>query len=334
VSPDADLLQAAHAGDAASFGLLLERYRPRLMAIAWRMLGYGPNAEDAVHDAYLAALRHLSTLDDPLALRAWLDTIIRNVCRMYLRAPRSVSLDARPPGSDPVAVLDDPEEALDRVGLKDWVWKALLKLPETLRVTVLLRHFSSFPSYEQIAELLAVPVGTVRSRLAEGRRLLAESLEGGSREADPEERRNRDHWNLFYRDAFSRLYDGRRDEFLAHYRGVQEIVAGRKRFPGHGKLEFEIDGDLETGTLTEPVELFTSGNLTVMDCKITNPPDDPTRCRRPWPWSSPDGGTSPSGSTSIPAAAWSCRPERWPAILSSGSWSTSRPAVRTSARTR
>ncbi|MBI3855248.1 MAG: hypothetical protein HY293_06120 [Planctomycetes bacterium] len=130
----------------------------------------------------------------------------------------------------------------------------------------------------EIAGVLAVPLGTVRSRLAEARRRLSERLLGGSREADPDERSRRERWNRFYVDAFARLYDGRRDEFLSHYAPGMEVVAGRKRFPGRGKLEFEIDGDLRTGTLTEPVEVFSSGNLSVLDCRITNPPEDPTRC--------------------------------------------------------
>ncbi|MBI3854551.1 MAG: sigma-70 family RNA polymerase sigma factor, partial [Planctomycetes bacterium] len=159
MSPDAELLHAAHAGDTASFGLLLERQRPRLLATALRMLGYGAQAEDAVHDTFLIALRKLDTLADPGALQAWLDAIVRNVCRMYLRESRPLSLDARPPGSDPVALLDDPEAHLERLALKDWVWKALESLPEALRLTVLLRHFSRFPSYEEIAGVLAVPLG-------------------------------------------------------------------------------------------------------------------------------------------------------------------------------
>jgi RNA polymerase sigma-70 factor (ECF subfamily) len=278
VSPDAELLQAARSGQTACLGMLLERYRPRLLAIALGMLGYGPQAEDAVHDAFLIALRKLDSLADPLALQAWLDAVVRNVCRMTLRESRPQSLDARAPGTDPVALLDDPDEALDRVGLKDWVWRALEKLPETLRITLLLRHFSGFPSYQQISDLLAIPVGTVRSRLAEARRQLSEDLLQGARVGDPEECRNRDRWNDYYTDSFARLYDGRRDEFLSHYRTDMEVIAGRKRFPGRGKLEYEVDGDLETGTLTEPVRVFTSGSLSVLDCKVTNPPENPTRC--------------------------------------------------------
>ena len=278
MSPDAELLQAAHAGDASSLGLLLERYRPRLLAIALRMLGYGPQAEDAVHDTYLIALRKLGTLADPQAFQAWLDTIVRNVCRMYRRKPEPLSLDARPPGTDPVANLDHPEEAIDRLALKDWLWKALQELPESLRMTVMLRHFGRFPSYEHISEILAVPVGTVRSRLSDARKRLSEGLLNGTREADPDERENRERWNQFYVGAFERLYEGRRDEFLSHYRPDMEVVSGRKRFLGRGKLEAEVDGDLDTVTLMDPVRVYTSGDLSVLDFQVLNPPENPTRC--------------------------------------------------------
>jgi RNA polymerase sigma-70 factor (ECF subfamily) len=278
VSPDAELLQAAHAGDVPSFGLLLERYRPRLLAIALRMLGYGTQAEDAVHDTFLIALRKIGTLADPGAFQPWLDTIVRNVCRMYLRRAQPLSLDARPPGTDPVAILEDPEEAIDRLAFKDWVWKALQELPESLRMTVLLRHFGRFPSYEQISQLLAIPVGTVRSRLSDARKRLSDALLGGSREADPDERVHRERWNDYYVHAFERLYEGRRDEFLSHYRPDMEVVAGRKRFLGRGKLETEVDGDLDTVTLMDPVRVYSSGDVSVLDFEVVNPPENPTRC--------------------------------------------------------
>src|SRR5205823_4195341 len=114
-------------------GRLLDRYRPRLYAIALRMLGHGAQAEDAVHDAFLIGLRKLGTLSDPLALQGWLDTIVRNVCRMSLRNAGMVSLDDGRRRIEPEAVLEDPEAQIKRLALKDWVWTSLATLPEALR---------------------------------------------------------------------------------------------------------------------------------------------------------------------------------------------------------
>ena len=93
---DADLVRAAQAGDTAGLGALLERHRSRLHAIAVSILGHGPQAEDAVQDACVIALRRIGELRDPAAARAWLAAILVNVCRGQLRRP------AWPPGVDAV----------------------------------------------------------------------------------------------------------------------------------------------------------------------------------------------------------------------------------------
>ena len=271
---EAELVRAAHAGDPGSLGLLFEQYRPRLLAVALRLLGHGSQAEDAVHDAFLLALRRIDTLSDPSALRPWLDAIVRNVCRGYYRDARTVPLDP----SHCAAVLDDPEEQLDRLAMRDWVWKALTRLPELMRATVLLRHFGNNSSYEEISQELAVPIGTVRSRLAEARRRMAEELIALSPGPDDEERRSRDLWNRYYADALEEMNRGYPGNFLAHFRPDIELVFGSKRFRGRSKLELEIEGDLQTGTLSHAVRVCTSGNVTVVDCKVVNPPNDPARC--------------------------------------------------------
>lgn len=275
---ETDLVRAAHAGDAASLGLLFEVHRPRLLAVALRHLGYGSQAEDAVHDAFLIALRHIGTLEDPSALRPWLDAIVRNVCRGYHRDARTVPLGS----TEIAAVLDDPEEQLDRLAMRDWIWSALQRLPESLRATVLLRHFGNYSSYEDISQELGVPVGTVRSRLAEARRRMADDLTSRSPGPDAAERRAREAWNRYYVDAFESVNRGFREGFLSHFRPDVELNFGRKRFRGRSRLELEVDGDIESGTLSHPVRVCSSGNVTVVDCKVVNPPDQPNRCPVGW----------------------------------------------------
>ena len=169
---DADLVRAAQAGDTAGLGALLERHRSRLHAIAVSILGHGPQAEDAVQDACVIALRRIGELRDPGAARAWLSAILVNVCRGQLRSARVASgLDpCDPPGPDTAA------QAIDDGALRDWVWTALARLSEPLRLAVMLRYFTGASSYEAIAEVCGVPVGTVRSRLSAAKRRLAEEL--------------------------------------------------------------------------------------------------------------------------------------------------------------
>jgi RNA polymerase sigma-70 factor (ECF subfamily) len=275
---EVELVRAAHAGDPGSLGTLFAHYRPRLLAVALRQLGYGAQAEDAVHDAFLIALRRIDTLTDPSALRPWLEAIVRNVCRGYQRESRMKSLDAQPRGTDLASVLQDPEAHLDRLAMRDWVWKALHRLPESLRATVLLRHFGNYSSYEEISGELAIPVGTVRSRLSEARRQLMDTLTSLSQEPDYEERRSRESWNRYYVDSFEQIKRGRPEGFVGHFLPDMVMTYDRKVFRGRAKMELEIDGDIETGTVSDPVRLSTSGNVTVIDAKVTNPPDNPARC--------------------------------------------------------
>ena len=173
---DADLVRAAQGGDTTSLGLLLERYRAALYGQALGILGYGPQAEDAVHDAFVVALRKIDTVGEPAAVGGWLHAVLRNVCLMRLRTGRGEVLfdEMRPP------TREDPsersvEESIDQLAMREWVWTALSELPEALRVTAMLRYFGSRCSYEEMAAILGVPVGTVRSRLSQARLKLADA---------------------------------------------------------------------------------------------------------------------------------------------------------------
>jgi hypothetical protein len=91
------------------------------------MLGAGPQAEDAVHDTFLIALRRIGDLRDTAAARAWLLAILGNVCRAQLRRATPVPMAdvPEPLGRQPV------EAAIDRLALRDWVWTALDRLSPT-----------------------------------------------------------------------------------------------------------------------------------------------------------------------------------------------------------
>ena len=116
------LVRAAQAGDTAGLGALLERHRSRLHAIAVSMLGHGPQAEDAVQDTFVIALRRIGELRDPAAARAWLSAILVNVCRGAAAPARVASgLDAVRPAAAPTP----PTQAIDDGALRDWVWTAL-----------------------------------------------------------------------------------------------------------------------------------------------------------------------------------------------------------------
>lgn len=170
---DVELVRAAQAGDVAALGALLEAHQARLYATALAILGNRTQAQDAVQDAFLVALRRLHELREPAAAGAWLRTIIRNECRMRLRACREL------PGEVEAITgvySRDVDEAIERLALRDWLWTALEALPDDLRATVMLRYFTRHASYVEIAAILGIPIGTVRSRLNQAKHRLADAL--------------------------------------------------------------------------------------------------------------------------------------------------------------
>ena len=171
---DASLTRAAQTGEVAALVMLLERHRAGMRAVAVSILGPGADADDVMQDAALTALLRIGDVRDPEAVGAWLRMIVRNAARLVLREAGLVQpVDELPLRSTHVG----PEQWLERNALRDWVWAALEELSPALRMPLVLRHFATgVTSYERIAEVCGVPVGTVRSRLSQGRLKLAAAL--------------------------------------------------------------------------------------------------------------------------------------------------------------
>jgi RNA polymerase sigma-70 factor (ECF subfamily) len=279
VAEDAELLQAALCGDRLGLGLLLERHRPRLYAAALAILGDPAEAQDAVHETFLAALLHLGQVRDPLAVGGWLMATLRTRCLMELR--RRTRADRAAPGTGAEGGLEAPaaERGIERSALRDWLWTALGKLGEGPRLAVLLRYLGSYRSYHEIAAILGVPVGTVRSRLSEAKRRLGGLLLDRAAEADGEARRLAAGCRRVYLEAFQGLYRGAREPFLSLFDpevvvrwGQQTVVHGRQH------LVAEVDGDIAAGVEFRPQRVLASGGLTIVEGAFANPPQDPHHC--------------------------------------------------------
>src|SRR5215218_3369603 len=213
VLSDAELARAAQNGDAASLGALLERHDASLYALALRILGRGPEAQDA----FLIALSRIDRLREPEAVGGWLHGILRNVCLRRLRETRvEVSLDERAQKNvEERSFEPSAEEYIDRLVLREWVWAALYELPEVLRVTAMLRYFSSYSSYEGISAILGVPLGTVRSRLNQVKVKLAEALLKTAGLEHDEPRRLAESQTRFFTTVFDEYSRGQGYETLA-----------------------------------------------------------------------------------------------------------------------
>jgi RNA polymerase sigma-70 factor (ECF subfamily) len=275
---DAELVEAARRGDAASLGLLLERYRAPLYGVALRMLGHGQEAQDAVHDTFLVALRKLDQVRDPAAVGGWLHSILRNVCRMRMRAAQAeVLLAELPPERKPVET--SVEESIDHLALRDWVWTALARLPEALRITAMLRYFGSYPSYEELSATLGVPVGTIRSRLNQVKLKLAEALLETAGLEHSEARRLTKSETHFFTAAWDEYNRGQGYELFARaFSEDPAFVLSDGTVHGRGWMVEEFEGDLEAGMKLRLTNIVARKDVTVIEGNYENPPDDPLRC--------------------------------------------------------
>jgi RNA polymerase sigma-70 factor, ECF subfamily len=176
------LLRRAARGDEESFTLLYRRHQAAMYRFALRMTGNTWAAEEIVQDVFMTLMREPKKFDATRgALGAYLFGIARNRVMKYgERAPREVSLEERhEDGSGRGMVLRDaftPATWAEQKERREQVRAAVLELPAEFRETVVLCELEEL-SYEEAAQLIGCPVGTIRSRLHRGRALLLAKLE-------------------------------------------------------------------------------------------------------------------------------------------------------------
>lgn len=176
---DAQLAHRIRAGDTEALGELYDRYASTAIGVALRVVGDREEAEDVVHDAFVAVWRKIDRFDaDRGSLRAWLMTVVRNRAIDRIRARR--------PGMD---LEDADERSLLRTGPNP-TWEAALRqtsatevrsamaaLPEEQRRAVELAYFEGY-TYREVADLTGVPPGTANGRLRLALGKLRDSLAG------------------------------------------------------------------------------------------------------------------------------------------------------------
>ena len=178
---DDELVAAGRAGDRSAIDALLRRHYPRLRALCRRLTGDADDADDACQEALVALVRGLPRFDGRSAFATWAYRVTTNTCLDELRRRRR-----RPPlrpmddEAGPTAGGPAPPPAPDvgdRVAARLDVDAALARLAPEFRTAVVLRDLCQL-SYDEIAEVLDVPVGTVRSRIARGRAALLPLVTG------------------------------------------------------------------------------------------------------------------------------------------------------------
>jgi len=182
---DQELVSACLEGRESAYALLVERYTPRLHRIAARICRHPQDAEDAVQEAFLQAVRDLRKWRPTAPLEAWLVTItVRTAQKVDQRsnrvANRSDSLDAPLPDGRTRELKDvgrgsDPAAAAGEADLSSRLAAAIKDLPDKYRIAVTMR-FQEGLSPKEIAEQLDLPERTVRTHLLRGLRALKESV--------------------------------------------------------------------------------------------------------------------------------------------------------------
>jgi len=273
-------VKAAKVGEEPAWNILYQQYYPGLYATALRICDNFPEAKDIVQDSFITAWLRLSQLKDAASFGGWLKTILVRNCYQWLyRNRQRKNIDLLEIQSEHW-LEQELERKLDSLSTQSRLYAVLTHLPEALRSTVLLRYFSSFQSYNEIAGILSIPVGTVRSRLNEAKLKLAEKWQqklgfGIHILKETEE------WNHFYHETYSGIHhhDDYKNRFINHLdKNIQIIFPGGKSNTGNRVFENMIADDRKHGSWLTPVNVLSCGNISILESKHFNSPEHPHHC--------------------------------------------------------
>jgi RNA polymerase sigma-70 factor (ECF subfamily) len=180
---DKELVRRVKKGDKQAFDLLFLRYQHKILNLVSRYLRDPEDVQDVTQEAFIKAFRALPRFRGDSAFYTWLYRIAINTAKNHLvarsRRPPGTDVDVEDAefmdGTDALKDSESPESALARDELKAAIDAAIQDLPDDLRSAVTLREFDGL-SYEQIAEIMDCPVGTVRSRIFRARDAIGKKI--------------------------------------------------------------------------------------------------------------------------------------------------------------
>jgi len=181
---DQQLVERAQRGDKKAFELLVVKYQRKLARLLSRFVRDASEVEDVTQEAFIKAYRALPSFRGDSAFYTWLYRIGINTAKNYLvslgrRAPTVTGVDSEEAEGieegDQLRDLNTPENQMMTRQLAETVNHALQELPEELRTAITLREIDGM-SYEEIAQIMNCPIGTVRSRIFRAREAIAQRL--------------------------------------------------------------------------------------------------------------------------------------------------------------
>ena len=181
---DQQLVERAQKGDKHAFELLVAKYQRKLGRLLSRFIRNPTEVEDVVQEAFIKAYRALPSFRGESAFYTWLYRIGINAAKNYLvsegrRPPTTTEFDSEEAegfeDADQLRNINTPENELMSKQVAETVNKAMDSLPEGLKIAITLREIEGL-SYEEIANMMNCPIGTVRSRIFRARETIAEKL--------------------------------------------------------------------------------------------------------------------------------------------------------------
>ena len=173
------LIRRCLRGDQAAWEIIVRQYRRKVFNTAYKFVGRHEQAEDLTQDIFLKIFKSLNTFDSRANFQTWLISVSRNLCIDHYRRVRKEreTIDSNVDANElsPVSHEIGPVAALEQRDRVTLLRQALSALPETLRTAVLMRDIQEL-SYQEIADKLRLPEGTVKSRINRGRTELARQI--------------------------------------------------------------------------------------------------------------------------------------------------------------
>jgi len=179
-APSSDAIEAlirrCLRGDQAAWESIVRQYRRKVFNTAYKFVGRHEQAEDLTQDIFLKIFKSLDTFDSRANFQTWLISVSRNLCIDHYRRVRKEreTIDHQVDANElsPLSHEPSPMAGLERRDRVSLLRHAMAKLPETLRTAVLMRDIQEM-TYQEIADALRLPEGTVKSRINRGRTELA-----------------------------------------------------------------------------------------------------------------------------------------------------------------
>jgi RNA polymerase sigma-70 factor, ECF subfamily len=173
---DATLVKASQAGDQDAFALLVQRHQRRVFSLVFRMLQQYEEANEVTQDAFLAAWQGLPAFRGDARFSTWLYRIAYNcVLKQLEQRKRDVALQTAMQ-AEQVEDDDSVDTELEVRDRQAFVREHISNLPAKYRIVLVLRHLQEL-TYEEMAEILTMPIGTIKTHLFRARNLLKERLE-------------------------------------------------------------------------------------------------------------------------------------------------------------